>query len=141
MLCKIVDLSEVLARLLLAAIFILAAVGKLSAPQETLQHMQSYGVPEFFYLPTILLELLGGTLLLIGLATRPVALGLAVFSVISGFVFHADVADQTQAVMFLKNLAIAGGLLVLAKHGAHRWAVDRKICGKLEAIQGIGAVI
>ncbi|MCF2870929.1 DoxX family protein [Octadecabacter sp. G9-8] len=141
MLCKITDLTEVLARFLLAAIFILAAVGKLSAPQETLQHMQNFGVPVFFYIPTILLELLGGFLLLIGLATRPVALGLAVFSVISGVVFHADFADQTQMVMFLKNLAIAGGLLMLAKHGAHQWAVDRKICRKLEAVQGISAII
>lgn len=112
------------ARVLMAAIFILAGLGKLSATDATVAHMQAYGLPGGLLYPTILFELSCGLLLLIGFGTRFVATLLSVFSVLSAVIFHADFADQTHQVMFLKNLAMAGGLLLLAKHGSTSFSMD-----------------
>lgn len=141
MLCKTIDTSEVLARMLLASIFIIAALGKIGDPETTLQHMRSFGIPSPLYGPTVLFELVGGVFLMAGFATRPVALLLALFTIATGTIFHVDFTDQTQTVMFLKNLALAGGLLVLAKHGAKSWSVDRTLCSKFEAVRAIGAIV
>ena len=141
MLCKTIILSEVLARFLLASIFIIAALGKIGDPETTLQHMRSFGIPNMLYAPTVIFELVGGLFLLVGFATRPVALALALFTIATGAIFHADFSDQTQTVMFLKNLSLAGGLLVLAKHGAQTWSIDRALCSKFEAVKTIGAIV
>ncbi len=141
MLCRTIELSEVLARILLASIFIIAALGKISDPATTMQHMSAFGIPTLFFVPTVLFELLGGVFLLIGFATRPIALVLALFTIATGVIFHTDFVDQTEAAMLLKNLALAGGLLVLAKHGAQYWSIDRALCSKFEAVKVIGAIV
>jgi putative oxidoreductase len=75
-------------------------------------------------LPAVIaLELGGGLAILFGLFSRWAALGLAVFSVIAALIFHTNFADQMQAVSFMKNLAIAGGLLLLYANGPGAWAV------------------
>lgn len=135
MLCKAMEFSEVLARILLATIFILAAVGKLGAPEETMQYMRSFGISPLFYYPTILFESVSGLLLLVGFGTRLVAFGLAVFTILSAVIFHADFADRSQMVMFLKNFAIAGGLLMVARHGAFCLSVDQKLSSTFNAVR------
>ncbi len=112
------------ARAALSAIFIISGIGKITAYEGTQGYMESFGVPGIFLAPTILAEIVGGLAILVGYKARYAALILAGFSIAAAIMFHADFSDQIQQIMFLKNIAIAGGLLLLAKSGAPGLSVD-----------------
>ena len=114
-------------RLLIAALFILAGVGKLGAAEGTIGYIASTGMPfaEAIYYATIALEIGGGLLLAVGFKARSVAAVLGLFSIACAVIFHADFADQMQFTSFLKNLAIAGGMFQVAAFGAGRLALTR----------------
>jgi len=112
------------ARVLLALLFIVAGLGKLGDVAGFTGYMVSGGIPAIFAWPTILLEVLGGLAILIGFQTRITALALAGFTLLAAALYHFVPADQMQMTMFLKNLAITGGLLLLAQHGAGKLSVD-----------------
>ena len=119
------SLSTLAGRLGLSAIFILSGFAKLGAGYAGTQgYMEAMGVPGSLLPLVIAAELLGGLAVAAGVLTRWAALGLAVFSLASGFLFHFDLADQGQFINFWKNIAIAGGFLVLAAHGAGALSVD-----------------
>lgn len=118
------NVSLLVARLLLALLFILAGFGKLSDVPGFAGFMASGGVPAFLAWPVVLFEILGGLAILVGFQTRIVALALGAFSVLAGLLYHFDPADQMQMTMLLKNLAIAGGFLLLAQTGSGAWSVD-----------------
>ncbi|WP_322618998.1 DoxX family protein [Arenimonas daejeonensis] len=92
--------------------------------------MEAMGVPGGLLPLVIFAEIVGGLALAAGLFTRWAALGLAVFSVASAFLFHFQLADQMQFINFFKNIAIAGGFLVLAAHGAGKFSVDGLIAAR-----------
>jgi putative oxidoreductase len=118
-------LSIAIGRLGLSAIFLLSGVAKLGAGYAPTQgYMEAMGVPGALLPLVIAAEILGGIAVAIGFLTRPAALGLAVFSVASAFAFHFQLGDQMQFINFFKNIAIAGGFLVLAAHGAGALSVD-----------------
>ncbi len=108
------NITHLVGRILLGLIFIVAGLGKLAAPAGTAGYMQAMGVPTALLWPTVALELLGGIALLLGYRTTLVAWALAAFTIIAGLIFHTDFTNQMQQIMFLKNLAIAGGLLILS---------------------------
>jgi putative oxidoreductase len=122
------SLTILLGRILLAVIFLLSGFGKLTAIAGTAGYFGSLGLP----LPTVtaivvgLIELLGGLAILVGFQTRIAAWVLAIFTVATGLVAHTGWADQMQMISFMKNLAIAGGFLVLASSGAGALSVDAK---------------
>ena len=112
-------------RILLGLIFVLAGFGKLSNPAGTVGYMTAYGMPyaEFLVWPAALLEFGGGILLMIGWQARCAATALVLFTVAATFIFHAfwNVGAeqmQMQQIMFLKNLAIVGGLLYVVAYGS-----------------------
>jgi putative oxidoreductase len=111
-------------RVLLAHIFVLSGWSKIAGYAGTQAYMASVGLPGTLLPLVIALELLGGLGLIVGFKTRWTALALAAFSVIAALVFHNNFADQMQLISFMKNLAIAGGLLVLAQTGAAAPSVD-----------------
>jgi putative oxidoreductase len=113
-------------RILLALIFVLSGLSKISSPSGTMQYMEAVGLPGMLLWPTIALELLGGIAIIVGYQTRAVALALAGFCVVSGLLFHRNFGDQMQMIMFLKNLAMAGGFLLLASTGATAYALDAR---------------
>lgn len=113
-----------IARLLLAHIFVLAGVGKITGYAGTQGYMESMGVPGALLPLVILLELGGGLALIIGFLTRWVALALAAFCVASALIFHMNWSDQTQMIMFMKNVALAGGFLLLYVQGAGAFSLD-----------------
>lgn len=119
--------GALVARILLAILFIMAGLGKLGDVQGFAGYMSSGGVPAILAWPVILFEILGGLAILIGYRTRIVALALAAFCVLSGLMFHLDPANQMQMTMLLKNLAIAGGFLALATLGAGAISLDSKL--------------
>ncbi len=117
---------QLLGRVMLALIFILAGLGKILEPASTADYMQSVGVPGILLWPTIALEVLGGLALAAGYKTRLAAFALAGFSVLAAALFHANFADKMQMIMFLKDIAMAGGLLLLAVGGKTAYSVDNR---------------
>ena len=114
-----------LARIMLAIIFIMAGIGKIQDPAGTAGYMQSMGIPGALLWPTIALEVLGGLAVAVGFKTRYAAFALAIFSIATAMIFHHNFADQMQMIMFLKNIAIAGGLLLLATSGKTAFSIDK----------------
>lgn len=115
-------------RILLAAIFIMSSLGKIAAPEATQGYIASVGLPfpMLSYLVAIVIELGGGVLLLAGYRTRVVAAVLAAFSIVSALFFHHALGDQNQLFHFLKNLAMAGGLIQVVAFGAGAFSVDNR---------------
>lgn len=115
-------------RLLLATIFIFSALGKLAAPDATIGYIASSGLPfaPLAYAAAIAVELGGGLLLVFGYQTRIVAALMAAFSVVTALAFHHAFGDQNQLLHFLKNIAIAGGMLQVAAFGAGAWSIDAR---------------
>ncbi|MTD11594.1 DoxX family membrane protein [Acinetobacter sp. YIM 103518] len=110
-----------LARVLVAYIFIVAGYGKISGYEATAGYMEAMGVPSALLPLTILVELGGGLAMLLGFQTRFAAFGLAVFSLITAFIFHGGAED---AINLMKNLSIAGGLFFVMLHGAGKLSID-----------------
>ncbi|MEM1403029.1 MAG: DoxX family protein [Pseudomonadota bacterium] len=119
-------LADLVGRAGLAAIFLLAGLNKIGGYEGTQGYMASVGVPGELLPLVIFLEVVGAIFLIAGFQTRSTALALAGFSVLSGLLFHANLADQMQFILFFKNLAMAGGFLVLAANGAGAWSLDAK---------------
>lgn len=116
------------ARLLLAAIFVISALGKIADPAGTIGYITSVGLPAptASYGLALLVELVGGLMLVAGYRTRAVAAVLAVFSIASALIFHHALGDQNQLFHFLKNLAMAGGLLQVVAFGAGSISLDAR---------------
>ena len=117
---------QLFGRVMLALIFIMAGVGKIMDPAGTVGYMNSMGVPGILLWPTIALEILGGIAIAIGYKTRLAAFALAGFALLAAVLFHTNFADKMQMILFLKNIAIAGGLLLLAVSGRTAYSVDSK---------------
>jgi putative oxidoreductase len=124
---KLQNSTELLGRILMAAIFILAGAGKITQYAGTQQYMAAMGVPGALLPLVIALELGGGLLLVAGFKTRLSALALAGFSIASAVLFHSNLADQTMFIMFFKNVAMAGGFLIIATYGPGAYSLDSKL--------------
>ena len=116
--------TELLARILLSFMFIMSGFSKISGYAATQGYMDSMGVPGMLLPLVIALELGGGILLLVGFQTRIMALLFAGFCLSSAYLFHFKPDDQMQMISFMKNIAIAGGMLLLVIYGAGAWSVD-----------------
>jgi putative oxidoreductase len=116
---------QLIGRIMLALIFILAGVGKITDPAGTVGYMQSVGLPSILLWPTIALEVLGGLAIATGFKVRYAAFALAGFCVLSAVLFHKNFADQMQMIMFLKNIAMAGGLMLLATSARTAFSFDK----------------
>jgi putative oxidoreductase len=121
------NLAALVGRILLAFIFVASGYAKLTHYDYMQGYMVSLGLPGWSMPFIILWELGGGLAILLGLFTRPVALLLAAFCVISGFVAHFHPEDQMQWINFMKNIAMTGGFLFVALHGAGAWSLDEKL--------------
>ncbi len=122
-----------IARILLAAIFVSAGLSKLGGFEGTVGYIASKGLPApaLIAVLTIAVEVLGGIAVVIGFKARIAGLLLAVFTLLAAFIFHnywAAPADQAyiQNIMFMKNLSMAGGLLLLTVFGAGGLSLDAK---------------
>lgn len=118
--------GQLLGRLLIGAMFVQAGWHKIGGYAGTQGYMESMGVPGELLPLVIALELLGGLALIVGCQTRTAALALAGFTLVAGFIFHSDFADRMQSILFMKNVAITGGLLAIAATGAGAWSVGAR---------------
>jgi putative oxidoreductase len=122
-------------RVLIAAIFIFSGLGKIAAPAMTQGYIASVGLPAplLGYFLAIVVELGGGTLLLLGFQTRIVGLVMAIFTVATAVFFHRNFADQDQMIHFLKNTAMTGGLLQVVAFGAGSFSLDGWLSARVAA--------
>lgn len=109
------ETKHVAARLLMALLFLVSGISKLGAVEKTQQYMEAYGVPGYLIWPAAALEINGGLLLVLGIHVRTVAIAFAMWCLLTAAIFHVELQDQTQQIMFLKNITMAGGFLVVAK--------------------------
>ncbi|MFM6962107.1 MAG: DoxX family protein [Polynucleobacter victoriensis] len=121
-------------RLLMAVIFIMAGISKISGFSGTAGYIASVGLPmpEALTAATIVLEVVGGLALVVGYRLRLFAVLLAGFTLLAGLFFHNFWAmppevQHIQQIMFMKNLSIAGGLLIIAAFGGGAWSLDAKL--------------
>lgn len=122
------SLAILVGRILLSIMFILAGYSKLTAIAGTAGWFGSLGIPA----PTLvaiaagIVELVGGLAILVGFKTRIAALVLAAFTIAATLIAHTNLADQMQQLLFMKNLAVTGGFLILAAVGAGALSVDAR---------------
>lgn len=126
------DVAALVGRILLAVMFVLGGFGKIGGYDGTAAYMASGGLPMIgVLLPlTILVELGGGLALVIGWKARWVALVLAAFTLLASLLFHnfwtmTGAAMMTNQLLFMKNIAVIGGMLMVFAFGPGRFSVDR----------------
>ena len=112
---------EAFGRILLSSLFLIEGVRKFFFQEETIMYMEDYGVPEILFFPSIILEILFPILLIIGYKTRFSASIMALFTLTVALIFHTNFDNQIELIIFLKDIAIAGGFLIIA-------ANEPKIC-------------
>lgn len=123
---KLQQFSAPTGRVLLATMFFMAGLTKITGYAGTQGYMEAMGVPGMLLPLVIILEVFGGLAIMLGFKTRLVAFALAGFSIISAVLFHADFSDQMQMTMFMKNISIAGAFLILVAQGPGAYALDNK---------------
>ena len=124
---KLLELCAPVGRLLIAMIFFMAGVNKVFSYEGTQGYMEAMGVPGALLPLVIVTEVVFGLAVIVGYQTRLAAFGLAGFSILSAILFHGDFSDQMQMIMFMKNLAIAGGLMILVANGAGAFSLDNRL--------------
>lgn len=122
---KFEDIGILVARILMPILFIVAGWGKITGYAGTQQYMEAMGVPGAILPLIILLEFGGGIAIVFGLLTRTTAIITAIFSVLTALMFHSNFAEGVNSLMFMKNLTIAGGYLLLFLMGPGRFSIDR----------------
>lgn len=128
---KVSDYFNVVSRFLIVYLFIWAGIGKIEGYQATAGYMSSMHVSPALLPLVILLELGGGIAVVFGFLTRFTAISMAIFSIVAAVIFHIDFSNDMQKLMFIKDVSIAGGLLLLASQGAGKISIDYLIKKKL----------
>ena len=117
---------EVFGRIFISALFLIEAIRKFFNPDMSMMYMSDHGVPEFLFYPSIAFEIIIPLLLIAGYKTRIAASLLAVFVLAVTLIFHSHhiIDDGMQLTIFLKNLAIIGGLLLIISNKSQICSVD-----------------
>lgn len=130
---SLTPLFSLLGRILLALMFVLAGPGKITGAEGTAAFMASAGLPASPPLAMLVgaFELLAGLALIVGFKARWAALALALFTLAASFLFHGYWAkppeqQMVQQLLFMKNIAVSGGLLLLAAFGPGAWSFDKR---------------
>ena len=128
---KLQRLSTPIGRLFLSMIFIFSGFTKITGYAATQGYMEAMGVPGMLLPFVIALELFGGIAILLGFKARLIALLFVGFNIISALIFHQFWIDESQMNPFMKNIAIAGGFLMIFAHGAGAYSIDNSKTRKI----------
>ena len=120
------NIADLIGRILISALFLLNGIFKISNYDGTIGWMESFGMPGILLIPAIILEIAGPVLIIIGYKTKLAAALLSLLCIATAFIFHNDFANQMQLTSFLKNIALAGGFLILFVNGAKGFSLDNK---------------
>ena len=120
------NLLDLIGRVLISALFLISAFNKVFNLDGSMGWMEGFGVPGFLIFPAIVIEIILPILVIVGYQARIAAGVLAIFCLLTAFIFHFDFSDQSQLVSFLKNVGLAGGFLFIVANGTKGWAVDKE---------------
>ena len=123
---------EFIGRLLLSALFLIEGFGKISMQENVIMYMEDYGVPGVLFVPAIVLEILFPLLLIVGYKTKWAASVMALFNFTVAIIFHTDFSEGMQMIFFLKDLAIAGGFMIIFVYGPGKISLDHYFRSKQE---------
>ena len=123
---------EFLGRVLLSTLFLVEGIGKISMQEDVIMYMEDYGVPEILFVPAITLEILFPLLLIIGYKTKWAASIMALFTFTVAIIFHTDFSEGMQMIFFLKDIAIAGGFMIIVAYGPGKISLDHYFNSKKE---------
>jgi putative oxidoreductase len=120
------NILDLIGRILISALFLLNGVFKINNYDGTIGWIESFDMPGILIIPAIILEIAGPILIIIGYKTKLAAGLLSLFCIATAVIFHNDFADQMQFTSFLKNIALAGGFLLIVVNGAKDFSLDNK---------------
>ena len=115
---------EFFGRLFLSALFLIEGLGKISIQEDVIMYMEDYGVPGILFLPALALEILFPLLLILGYKTKWTASVMALFTFTVAIIFHTDFSEGMQMMLFLKDIAIAGGFMIIIVYGPGKISLD-----------------
>ena len=121
---------EFFGRILLSLLFLIEGIKKISIQENVIMYMEDYGVPGILFIPAIILEILFPLLLIAGYKTRWVASIMALFTFAVAIIFHTDFSEGMQMMLFLKDIAIAGGFMIIVAHGPGKISLDHYLKSK-----------
>tara|TARA_B100000674_G_C37622253_1_gene814878 strand:- start:143 stop:511 length:369 start_codon:yes stop_codon:yes gene_type:complete len=117
---------DLIGRIFVSGIFLLSGFNKINNYEGTINWMSGYGLPDFLLIPAIFLEIIAPIMIIIGYKTKIAAGALSIFCIATALIFHNNFEDQMQIIAFMKNLALAGGLLFLFVNGPKGYCLDKK---------------
>ena len=123
---------EFIGRILLSLLFLIEGLGKISIQEDVIMYMEDYGVPEILFVPATVLEILFPLLLIVGYKTKWAALVMALFTFTVAIIFHTDFSEGMQMIFFLKDMAIAGGFMIIVAYGPGKISLDHYFKSKRE---------
>ena len=123
---------ELIGRILLSALFLIEGIGKISMQENVIMYMEDYGVPRILFIPAVVLEILFPLLLIVGYKTKWAASVMALFTFTVAIIFHTDFSEGMQMIFFLKDLAIAGGFMIILVYGPGKISLDHYFKSKQE---------
>ena len=120
------NILDLVARILISALFLLNGVFKISNYDGTVGWMEGFGIPGILIIPAIILEIVGPILIILGYKAKIAAGLLSLFCIATAVIFHNDFSDQMQLASFMKNVALAGGFLFIFVNGTKDLSLDKK---------------
>ena len=121
------QILELIGRIFISLIFLLAGIRKIFNYEGTIGYMESFGVSGYLLIPAIVIEILFPLLVIIGYKTKFSAMILSLFTILLAIIFHTDFSNQMQLMSFLKNFAIAGGFVIIFVRGAGKYSIDQRL--------------
>ena len=123
---------ELFGRIFLSALFLIEGFGKISMQEDVIMYMEDYGVPGILFLPALVVEILFPLFLIVGYKTKWAALIMALFTFAVAKIFHTDFSEAIQLLFFLKDMAIAGGFMIIVAYGPGKISLDHYFKSKQE---------
>ena len=123
---------EFIGRILLSTLFLIEGFGKISKQEDVIMYMEDYGVPGILFVPATVLEILFPLFLIVGYKTKWAASVMALFTFTVAIIFHTDFSEGMQMIFFLKDLAIAGGFMIILVYGPGKISLDHYFKSKQE---------
>ena len=123
---------EFFGRVFLSALFLVEGSGKISMQEDVVMYMEEYGVPGILFVPATVLEILFPIFLIVGYKTKWAAAVMALFTFTVAIIFHTDFSEGMQMIFFLKDLAIAGGFMIILVYGPGKISLDHYFQSKQE---------
>ena len=117
-------LLEFIGRLLLSILFLIEGLGKISMQENVVMYMEDYGVPGILFVPATVLEILFPLLLIVVYKKKWAASVMALFTFAVAIIFPTDFSEGMQMIFFLKDLAIAGGFMIIIAYGPGKISLD-----------------